>query len=405
MVIEQDKIRAIFEKIAATAVEREASDIFINAENHVAIKINGLMHYMKNLWFESKDVYNLLKTIVRPEAYEQYLKTNEMNVMVDIPNLSLFRLNAYMQRSKPGIVLRLIPSVIPKIEDLHLPGEQKIKDLAMLKRGLVIVCGATGTGKSTTLAAMIDRRNEQRRGHIITVEDPIEFMYQSKKSVVIQREIGIDTESFGTALKNSLRQAPNVILIGEIRDQETMEYAIHFAETGHLCLATLHATNAVHALDRIVNFFPRDQRKMLLEELATHLECILVQRLLPRSNQEGRIVAMEMMCLTPYIEKLIHEGELEKIHDAMERANIDDGVFTFDQCIFDLYEKDLISFEDAEMFVDSPNDFRVRVRNESERPMAQAMQSKMSFKIQSDESLEHEMLRRRLAERQRSQGK
>lgn len=402
MVFDVEKIQPIFRKIVELAVSKSASDIFINADNHVAIKYHGQLHYLKNLWFEIEDVFNLLKAVSRPEAYQSFLDTNELNAMVDVEEVTFLRLNAYMQRNKPGIVLRLIPTVIPKLDDLNLPAPEHLKELAMLKRGLIIVCGATGTGKSTTLAAMIDRRNELERDHIITVEDPIEFMYQSKQSVVIQREVGIDTESYGAALKNSLRQAPNVILIGEIRDHETMEYAMHFAETGHLCLATLHATNSVQALDRITNFFPREQREQLQQELANHLECLLIQRLLPRSDREGRVVAMEMMRVTPYIQQLIHDGELYKIHDAMERANKGDGVFTFDECVFDLYESDQISFDDAISYVDSANDFRVRVRNESNRGLPEDMQPKgEKFSMQSDESLERDLLKSQMAERKK----
>lgn len=400
MALEKDKIKALFEKVVRLAAEKEASDIFVNSDNYIAIKSHGELHYLKNPLLEVDDVFNMLQAIVRPQAYEEFVQTHELNAMVEVSNVTILRVNAYMQRNKPGIVMRLVPGVIPELDDLDLPGTEHLKKLALVKRGLVIVAGATGNGKSTTLAAMIDYRNQHTRDHIITVEDPIEFMYTSKQSVVIQREVGIDTDSYGTALKNSLRQAPNVILIGEIRDRETMEYALHFAETGHLCLATLHSTNAAQTLDRIINFFPRDQRIQLQKELAAQLRCVIVQRLISRSKEEGRIAAMEMMMNTPYIQKLIHDGELLMINDAMKRANSDDGVFTFDDCIFDLYEKDLISFEDADANVNSSNDFRVRLRNYSKRRLPPELQSSGgSYSVKSDAVLEHELLKAQLAER------
>lgn len=402
MAIEKEKLKPLFTKIVELAAERNASDIFINADNHIAIKTDGELHYLQKLWMEIDDVFNMLQAIVRPEAYQEFINTNEMNAMVEVPDVTVLRVNAYMQRNKPGIVMRLVPGVIPSLDSLNLPGVEHLKELAMVKRGLVIVAGATGNGKSTTLAAMIDLRNQLTPDHIITVEDPIEFMYTSKKSVVIQREVGIDTESYGAALRNSLRQAPNVILIGEIRDTETMEYALHFAETGHLCLATLHATNAVQTVDRIVNFFPRDQRGQLQKELSRQLRCVIVQRLIRRSDDNGRVAALEMMMNTPYIQKLIHDGELSLIPDAMKRANINDGVFTFDECIFKLYEDGLISFEDADNNVNSSNDFRVRLRNQSCRELPPELRSAgEEFSVQSEEFLERELIKKQAAERRK----
>ncbi|MBV7434133.1 PilT/PilU family type 4a pilus ATPase [Cardiobacteriaceae bacterium TAE3-ERU3] len=402
MAIDQEKLTPLFEQIVKLAKQHNASDIFINSDNHAAIKRDGELHYLKKVWLEIDDVFNLLKAIVRPEAYQEFIDTHEMNAMIEVSDMTILRVNAYMQRNKPGIVMRLVPSAIPSLESLNLPGSEHLEKLAMVRRGLVIVAGATGNGKSTTLAAMIDLRNQEAADHIITVEDPIEFMYTSKKSVVIQREVGIDTASYGAALKNSLRQAPNVVLIGEIRDTETMEYALHFAETGHLCLATLHATNAVQAIDRIINFFSRDQRIQLQKELAGQLRCIVVQRLIRKSDGSGRIAAMEMMMNTPFIQQLIHDGELSKIPDAMKRANPDDGVFTFDECIFNLYEQGLIDFEEAEANVNSSNDFRVRLRNQSTRQLPPELQAAGEFfKVRSDESVEHEMLKARLAEQRK----
>lgn len=402
MAIDREKLKPLFEQIVKLAKQRDASDIFINSDNYVAIKSDGQLHYLKKVWLEVDDVFNMLQAVVRPEAYQELIDTNEMNAMIEVPDVTILRINAYMQRNKPGIVMRLVPGVIPSLESLNLPGSEHLEKLAMVRRGLVIVAGATGNGKSTTLAAMIDLRNQKAADHIITVEDPIEFMYTSKKSVVIQREVGIDTDSYGAALKNSLRQAPNVILIGEIRDTETMEYALHFAETGHLCLATLHATNAVQTVDRIVNFFPRDQRIQLQKELSSQLRCVIVQRLIRKSDGSGRVAALEMMMNTPFIQQLIHDGELSKIPDAMKRANPDDGVFTFDECIFNLYEQGVIDFEEAEANVNSSNDFRVRLRNQSARQLPPELQAAGEFfKVRSDESVEHEMLKARLAEQRK----
>lgn len=405
--IRREDIRPMFDKLIAFAAGKKASDIFINCENYAAIKTDGQMNYLQKLWFEMGDVFNLIEEISRPEAYQSFLKTHELNFMVEVPNVTYLRVNAYMQKNMPGLVMRLIPADIPKLADLDLP--PILEKIALIKRGLVIIVGATGNGKSTTLASMIDYRNESTANHIITVEDPIEFMHKSKKSVVIQREVGIDTESYGSALKNSLRQAPDVILIGEIRDSDTMQYAMHFAETGHLCLATMHATNSVQALERIYNFFPRDQRKQLQTELAENLRCLITQRLLPRSDRPGRIVAMEMMMNTPYIEHLIADGDLGAIPEAMERGNPDDGVFTFDQSIFDLYEAGIISYRDALGYVESENNFRIRIRAQSNRRLPAELQSRGEiFTVQSDDALERELMKKereaRLAER-RKQGK
>ena len=351
---------------------------------------------------EEGDVYNLIEVIARPEAYNEFLRTHELNMMVEVPNVTYLRVNVYLQKNVPGLVLRLIPANIPKLDDLELPVPDILKKISMVKRGLVIVIGATGNGKSTTLASMIDHRNENSQNHIITVEDPIEFVHKPKKSVVIQREVGIDTASYGMALKNSLRQAPDVILIGEIRDIDTMQYAMHFAETGHLCLATLHATNSVQGLERIYNFFPREQRHQIQPELAENLHCLISQRLLPRSDRPGRIVAMEMMMNTPYISHLIAEGDLGSIPEAMERGNPAEGVFTFDHSIFELYESGVISFQDAINYVESENNFRIRLRAQSNRRLPPEMQSRGEiFSVKSDDALSRELMRKDREERER----
>ena len=393
----REDLRPMFDKLVAHAAEKKASDIFINTENYISIKTDGQLNYM-----EEGDVYNLIEVISRPEAFREFLRTHELNMMVEVPNVTYLRVNVYLQKNMPGLVLRLIPANIPKLDDLELPVPDILRKIAMVKRGLVIVIGATGNGKSTTLASMIDHRNENSNNHIITVEDPIEFVHKPKKSVVIQREVGIDTASYGAALKNSLRQAPDVILIGEIRDVDTMQYAMHFAETGHLCLATLHATNSVQALERIYNFFPREQRHQIQPELAENLHCLITQRLLPRSDRPGRIVAMEMMMNTPYISHLISEGDLGAIPEAMERGNPAEGVFTFDHSIFELYESGVISFQDAINYVESENNFRIRIRAQSNRRLPPEMQSRGEiFSVKSDDALSRELIRKDREERER----
>lgn len=400
---DRDEIRQKFDQLVIFAAQNKASDIFINTDNYVSVKLYGKMTYLKNVYMNEQDVYNLIHTIAREVAFKEFLATSELNFMVEVKDTTYLRVNAYRQRGMPGLVMRLIPNVVPVLDSLNLPKPEILKRIALLKRGLVIVIGATGNGKSTTLASMIDYRNENTQNHIITVEDPIEFMYNSKKCVIIQREVGIDTDTYGTALKNSLRQAPDVILIGEIRDSETMQYAMHFAETGHLCLATLHATNSVQALERIFNFFPRDQRTQLQTELSENLRCLITQRLLPRSDGNGRVVAMEMMMNTPYIEHLIHEGNFGDIPEAMDRGNPDDGVFTFDRCIFDLYERGDIDYKDALQYVESPNNFRIRIRAESNRRLPEELQSRGNdFRITSDDMLERQLaLKERAAREER----
>lgn len=388
-----DVARKIFEKLAHFAIEKKVSDIFINSNQNAAVKIDGQMIYLQDFFFDEQGVYYFLEAIAQPQAIQQFKDTHELNMMIEIKGLSYFRVNVYMQRNMPGFVMRTIPTEIPVFEDLKLPSI--LAEFSMAKRGLIILCGATGTGKSTTLASMIDYRNRHSQNHIITVEDPIEFMHKSKKSVVIQREVGIDTESYGAALKNSLRQAPDVIMIGEIRDSETMQYAMHFAESGHLCLATMHSTNSQQAIERLYNFFPRELRKQLQVELAHNLKAIITQRLLRRADGQGRIVSMEMMHNTPYIEHLIHEGELHKLNEAMKRGNEEDGVVTFDESLFRLYEDGYISYEEAKNYIESENDFRIMLRAHSKRPLPKELASSgQSFKVQDDAALEQEMLKK-----------
>ena len=402
MNIEKAEMRSWFNKLITFAAEKKASDIFINTNLPVAMKLDGQLNYLPKAMMDQEDVYNLIETIARPEAYQEFIDNHELNIMVEVPDVTYLRVNVYMQRNMPGLVLRLIPAIIPELDDLDLPQPDVLRELSMAKRGLVIMVGATGNGKSTTLAAMVDHRNQNSQHHIITVEDPIEFMHKSKKSVVIQREVGVDTKSYGAALKNSLREAPDVILIGEIRDVETMGYALQFAETGHLCMATLHATNSVQALERIYNFFPLDQRGRLQLDLSENLRCLVTQRLLPRKGG-GRVVAMEMMMNTPYIAQLILEGQVGKIHEVLERGEAERGVFSFDRSIFDLYEKDEIEYHEALKYVHSENDFRIRVRTQSKRRLPDELKASGDvFSVQSDDKLEHELLLKQRQDRKAS---
>ncbi|ABQ13686.1 PilT/PilU family type 4a pilus ATPase [Dichelobacter nodosus] len=394
MNLDPKTLRQWFDNLVLFAHQREASDIFINSQNNVAVKTNGELHFLQEAFLDEEDVMNIAKAISRPEAFEEFLKTYECNIMVEVPNVTYLRVNIYMQKNMPGIVMRLIPAKIPAIEELNLPQPHILKELSLVKRGLVIIIGATGNGKSTTLASMVDFRNERTKNHIITVEDPIEFMHKSKSCVVIQREVGVDTKTYGAALKSSLREAPDVILIGEIRDVETMGYAMQFAETGHLCLATLHATNSVQALERIYNFFPLDQREKLQLDLSENLRCLITQRLIPKIGG-GRAVAMEMMMNTPYIQQLIHDGQVDKIHEVLERGDATRGVFSFDRCIFDLYEEGIIEYDTALQFVQSANNFRVRVRNESKRRLPEDLGTAGdSYTVLSDDRLERELIRK-----------
>ena len=349
---------------------------------------------------DRQQLRDMIYSIMTDSQVKNFEEHWEADFSTEVKGIARFRVNVFNQNRGLAVVFRTIPSRVLSLEDLKAP--EKFVDIIDVPRSLVLVTGPTGSGKSTTLASMIDHRNENSSNHIITVEDPIEFVHKPKKSVVIQREVGIDTASYGTALKNSLRQAPDVILIGEIRDVDTMQYAMHFAETGHLCLATLHATNSVQALERIYNFFPREQRHQIQPELAENLHCLITQRLLPRSDRPGRIVAMEMMMNTPYISHLISEGDLGSIPEAMERGNPAEGVFTFDHSIFELYESGVISFQDAINYVESENNFRIRIRAQSNRRLPPEMQSRGEiFSVKSDDALSRELMRKDREERER----
>jgi twitching motility protein PilU len=345
-------------------VDRKGSDLFITAAFPPAIKIDGEVRPQTDKALSPEQSAVLVRSIMNDRQTREFDASKEANFAIAPPGIGRFRVSAFLQQGHTGCVIRQINSTIPTIEELELP--PILKDIVMSKRGLVIVVGATGSGKSTTLAAMVGYRNEKTRGHIVTIEDPVEYVHQHRGCVVTHREIGVDTESWHTALKNTLRQAPDVIMIGEIRDRDTMEYGIQFAETGHLVLATLHANSSNQALDRIINFFPEEKREQLLMDLSLNIRSMVSQRLVPREKAEGRIAAMEILIGTPLVSDLIFRGEVTKIKEVMARSNRL-GMKTFDQALFDLYESGTISYEEGLRNADSKNELRLRIKLESKR--------------------------------------
>jgi twitching motility protein PilU len=338
---------------------KRASDLFITVGFPPAIKIDGRMTPVSNQALTPAHTVDLARSVMNDRQAAEFEANKECNFAINPAGIGRFRVNAFVQQGNVGIVLRVITTTIPKIEELGLPSV--LKDVVMTKRGLVIMVGATGCGKSTTLAAMIGFRNENSQGHIITVEDPIEFTHPHKGCLITQREVGVDTQSWESALKNTLRQAPDVILIGEIRDRETMEHAVAFAETGHLCLATLHANSSNQALDRIINFFPEERRPQLLMDLSLNLRGMVSQRLIPLKEGKGRCAAVEIMLNSPLISDLIFKGEVHEIKEIMKKSR-ELGMQTFDQALFDLFELGKISYEDALRNADSVNDLRLQIK-------------------------------------------
>jgi len=357
--MERDQASKFMFDLLRLMVSKGGSDLFITAGFPPAIKIDGKMTPVSSQPLTAAHTADLARSIMNDKQTAGFELTKEANFAISPGDLGRFRVSAFVQMSSVGMVLRTITTQIPKFEDLALPNV--LKDVIMAKRGLVIMVGATGSGKSTTLAAMVGYRNEHSYGHIITIEDPVEFVHPHKNCVITQREVGVDTDSFEAALKNSLRQAPDVIQIGEIRDRETMEHAIAFAETGHLCLATLHANSANQALDRIINFFPEERRQQLLMDLSLNLRGLISQRLVPKKEDKGRVVAMEIMLNSPLISDLIFKGEVHEIKEIMKKSR-ELGMQTFDQALFDLYEGDKISYEDALRNADSVNDLRLNIK-------------------------------------------
>jgi len=348
-----------FHALLRAMVEKQASDLFLTAGLPPCLKVHGSLLPIGTEILSSHQVRALAYQIMNDDQRREFETSQECNFALSDPNIGRFRVNVFIQKYQVGMVLRKIETKIPSLADLHLP--PTLAELAMSKRGLVVIVGATGSGKSTTLAAMIGHRNQNSSGHIITIEDPIEFIHEHAGCVITQREVGVDTQSFENALKNTLRQAPDVILIGEIRTRETMSHAIAFAETGHLCFATLHANNANQALDRIVNFFPDDRRNQLLLDLSLNLKAVVAQQLVPTPDRQGRRLALEILLNTPLVAQLIHKGEFHKLKEVMKKS-ITLGMQTFDQALLKLYEAGEISYEDALHHADAPNELRLLVK-------------------------------------------
>ena len=359
--IEREKAQKFMYELLRLMIARKASDLFITAGFPPAMKVDGKLTPVNNQSLTAQHSAELARAIMNDKQAAEFEATKECNFAVHPADIGRFRVNAFIQQARVGLVLRTITTKIPNFGELGLP--DVLKDIAMTKRGLVVFVGGTGSGKSTSLAAMIGHRNEHSYGHIITIEDPVEYVHEHRNCIVNQREVGVDTDSWFAALKNTLRQAPDVILIGEIRDRETMEYAIAFAETGHLCMSTLHANSANQALDRIINFFPEDRKSQLLMDLSLNLKSFVSQRLIARKGVKGRVAAIEVMINSPYISDLIFKGDVHEIKSVMARSR-ELGMQTFDQALFDLYEADLITYEDALRNADSVNDLRLKIKLE-----------------------------------------
>ena len=366
--MERDQASKFINDLLKLMISRNGSDLFITSEFPPGIKVDGKVTKVSPQPLQAVHTLALARAVMSDKQAAEFERTKECNFSISPAGIGRFRVNAFVQQGKVGMVFRTIPMTLPTIDGLGVP--QVLKDVAMSKRGLCILVGATGSGKSTTLAAMVDWRNDNSFGHIITIEDPVEFVHPHKNCVVTQREVGLDTESWEAALKNTLRQAPDVILMGEIRDRETMDHAVAFAETGHLCLATLHANSANQALDRIINFFPEERRAQLLMDLSLNLKALISQRLVVRQDGKGRTAAIEIMLNTPLISDLIFKGEVAEIKEIMKKSrNL--GMQTFDQALFDAYENHMITYEDALRNADSLNDLRLQIKLNSQRAKTQ----------------------------------
>ncbi len=357
--MEREQAVKFMHDLLRAMVSKKASDLFITVGFPPAIKLDGKMTPVAQQTLTPQHTADLARGIMNDKQAGEFEATKECNFAVSPGNIGRFRVNAFMQMGRVGMVLRTINTTIPKFEDLKLPAV--LKDVVMTKRGLVIMVGGTGSGKSTSLAAMLGYRNENSYGHIITIEDPVEYVHEHNNCVITQREVGVDTDSWSSALKNTLRQAPDVILIGEIRDRETMDHAIAFAETGHLAMATLHANSANQALDRIINFFPEERKQQLLMDLSLNIRALVAQRLIPKKDGKGRAAAVEILLNSPLISDMIFKGEVHEIKGIMAKSR-EMGMQTFDQHLFDLFEDGSISYEDALRNADSMNELRLNIK-------------------------------------------
>ncbi len=341
-------------------IDRKGSDLFLSVGIEPCLKVNGHINKLGNLPLDAEMVLEFIKEAMTPEIYKRFCDTREANFALQRPiELGRFRVSCFWQMGNPGMVIRRIITDIPTMEELYLP--EILREVCMTKRGLVLFVGATGAGKSTTQAAMIGYRNQMTDGHILTIEDPVEFVHQHAHSIITQREVGADTESFDNALKSALRQAPDVILLGEIRSRETMEFALSFAETGHLCLATLHANNANQALERILHLVPVEKHRQLLYDLSFNLRGIVAQQLIPTRDGQGRRAAFELLINTPLVQEIIMKGEMHRLKEVMSKSR-EQGMVTFDQSLFDLYRQGVIGYNEALAHADSPNDVRLMIK-------------------------------------------
>ncbi len=368
--MEREQATTFMNSLLVMMGQRKASDLFITSGFPPALKVDGEITPVSKTTLSPMHTLTLARSIMNDKQAAEFERTSECNFAINPPGTGRFRCSAFMQQNHVGIVIRTINVTIPRFEELMLP--PILRDIIMAKRGLVIFVGATGCGKTTSMAAMVDHRNRNSRGHIITIEDPIEFVHEHRNCIVTQREIGSDTESWAVALKNTLRQAPDVIMIGEIRERETMDHAIAFAETGHLCLATLHANNTNQALDRIINFFPEERRQQLLMDLSLNLRSFISQRLIVKRDGKGRVPAVEVLLNSPLIADLIFKGEVSEIKEIMKKSN-ELGMQTFDQALFQLHEAGHISYEDALRNADSVNDVRLRIKLEGHEAQGRNM--------------------------------
>lgn len=348
-----------FNSLLNAMIMRDASDLFITEGLPPSMKINGKITAIEEDVIMAEQTHQLAYNLMNNQQRQEFESTLECNFAMSRPDTGRFRVNIFKQKHSIGIVLRRIKTDIPTLEALHMP--EKLKDIAVAKRGLVVVVGATGSGKSSTLAAMIGHRNRNSTGHIISVEDPIEYIHEHDGCIITQREVGVDTKSFEAALQNTLRQAPDVILIGEVRTRETMEHALAFAETGHLCLTTLHANNANQALDRMINFFPKDRRDQVLLDLSLNLRAIIAQQLIPTTNRDGVYPAVEILLNTPLAAQLIKQGDISELKEVMGQSN-NLGMVTFDQALYQLYRDGMISYDDALHHADSANEIRLMIK-------------------------------------------
>ncbi|MDO8291397.1 MAG: PilT/PilU family type 4a pilus ATPase [Gallionella sp.] len=360
--MEREQATELIHNLLRGMISKNASDLFITSGFPPAFKLDGKMTPVSNQALTSVHTQELARAIMNDRQAAEFEATHECNFAISPPGIGRFRVNIFMQQQRVGMVMRTITTKIPDLDQMGMP--EVLKDIVMTKRGLVILVGGTGSGKSTTLAAMLGHRNKNSYGHIITIEDPVEYVHDHINCIITHREVGVDTENWHNALKNTLRQAPDVILIGEIRDRETMEYAVAFAETGHLCMATLHANSANQALDRIINFFPEERREQLLMDLSLNIKALISQRLIPKKEGAGRAAAIEIMLNSPLIADMIFKGEVNAIKEVMAKSR-ELGMETFDGALFNLFESGAISYEEALKNADSVNDLRLRIKLQS----------------------------------------